>query len=154
MFSVLIIAVGKLKNTNFRGVCDEYEKRITPFAKLEIVEIDAEPSFSQADKIRVQKREEERITKILEKNKGNVFLLSEDGRQYNSLELSKLVTTTNEKSIFVIGGSFGFSSEFKNKHQAYSLSLLTFPHELARVVLVEQLYRAITVNQKENRYHK
>ncbi|TSC52010.1 MAG: 23S rRNA (pseudouridine1915-N3)-methyltransferase [Parcubacteria group bacterium LiPW_41] len=154
MFSVLIIAVGKLKNTNFRDVCDEYEKRVSPFAKLEITEVDAEASFSDADKERVQKKEEERIVKILEKNKGNIFLLSEDGKQYNSLELAELVTRTSEKNIFIIGGSFGFSPEFKNKYKAYSLSLLTFPHELARVVLVEQLYRAVTINQKENKYHK
>ena len=154
MFSVLIIAVGRLKNTNFRDVCDEYEKRVSPFAKLEIIEVDAEASFSDADKERVQKKEEERIVKILEKNKGNIFLLSEDGKQYNSLELAELVTRTNEKNIFIIGGSFGFSLEFKNKYKAYSLSLLTFPHELARVVLVEQLYRAVTINQKENKYHK
>jgi len=154
MFSVLIIAVGKLKNNNFKEVCDEYEKRISPFAKVEIVEVDPEPSFSLADRVRVQVKEEEHIEKVLNKNKGVVFLLSEDGRQYSSSGLAKLITRTNEKCIFVVGGSFGFSEYFKKKYKACSLSLLTFPHELARVVILEQLYRAITINQKENRYHK
>jgi len=154
MFSVSIIAIGKLKNNSFKKVCEEYQQRIIPFAKIEVIEVDAESSFSTTDKERVQKKEEERIEKILEKNKGNVFLLSEDGKQYNSSKLAELIIKTNEKNIFIIGGSFGFSDVFKKKYKACSLSLLTFPHELARVVLVEQLYRAVTINQKKNKYHK
>lgn len=154
MFSVLIITVGKLKNISFRRVCEEYEKRITPFAKVEIIEIGAEPSFSIADKLRIQKKEEERIERTLNKNKENVFLLSEDGKQYNSSNLAELIIKNNERCTFIIGGSFGFSESFKKKYRLCSLSLLTFPHELARVVFIEQLYRVVTINQKENRYHK
>ena len=154
MFNTIIIAVGKLKNDGFRRIYTEYKKRITPFAKVEVIEVDAEPSISVTNKLRAQKKEEERIEKVLEKNKGNIFLLSEDGEQFSSSKLAERIVKTNEKTIFIIGGSFGFSDEFKKKYKACSLSLLTFPHELARVVLIEQLYRAITINQRENKYHK
>lgn len=146
--------MGKLKNREFENVCSEYIKRINTFAKLEIIEVQTESSFSDADKAIVQGKEEERIQKIIGKKNGEVVLLSEEGRQYSSSDLADIITKSNKEIIFIIGGSFGFSEKFKKEHTLYSLSLLTFPHELARVILIEQLYRAITLNQKGNKYHK
>jgi len=154
MFHITIIAVGKLKDKEFETVCNDYKKRINTFAKLEVVEVEPEPSFSSGDKIRVQEKEEERIRKIVEKRNAEVVLLSEEGKQYNSSDLADIIVKKNREVVFVIGGSFGFSEAFKKENVLYSLSLLTFPHELARVILMEQLYRAITINQKENKYHK
>lgn len=154
MFHITIIAVGKLKDKQFSVVCADYIKRINTFAKIEIIEVESSPSFSDGDIQRVQREEEERIKRVLEKKKGDVVLLSEDGKQYSSSDLAKFIVGKKNEIIFVIGGSFGFTESFKHSHTTHSLSLLTFPHELARVILVEQLYRAITINQKQNKYNK
>lgn len=143
-----------MKDKRLKDVCEEYIKRIRTFAKLNIFEVAASSSFSEGDKKRVQKEEEERIDKMLKKGGGRVFLLSEDGLEYNSPDFAMLLTQKSEEITFIIGGSFGFSEDYKKKHDLCSLSLLTFPHELARIILVEQLYRATTLNQKSNKYHK
>jgi len=151
MFNLKIIAIDKIKKAFFEQAVQEYIKRLRPYAKLEIIELKPE-SFSQSSKERAKQIEGEKIEKTLEKiNSQNVFLLSENGKEYDSLQFSKFLEK-NEEVVLVVGGALGFSDEFKNKYQKISLSQMTMPHELARVVLLEQIYRAVTI-AKGKEYH-
>ena len=151
MFHITLITLGKIKQEFFAMAEEEYLKRLKPYAKLEIIELRPE-SFGPSDKERAKQIEGEKIEKTLEKiNSQNVFLLSENGKEYDSLQFSKFLEK-NEEVVLVIGGALGFSDGLKNKYQKISLSQMTMPHELARVVLLEQIYRAITI-AKGKEYH-
>lgn len=152
MLKINIIAVGKIKDKSFLGLSEAYLKRLKPFASIKIEELKAE-SFSKNNKEKIKKIESEKIENILEKHsKENIFLLDEGGKEFASIQFSKFLDKHKE-IIFVVAGSLGFSAELKNKYQKISLSQLTFPHEMARVVLLEQIYRASTIlNNKEYHY--
>ncbi len=145
MLDVKIIAVGSVRDPNLRAMKEEYEKRLSPYAKLSVTEIKAEP-FHDASRAPVaREREGERIIKVLERyHKDSVFLLAEDGKAYDSVGFSNLISKS--EVVFVIGGAFGWSDGVRAlPYRKLSLSPLTFPHELARVVLMEQIYRAATI---------
>ncbi len=152
MFNIKIITVGKIKDNNFLSLSEKYLKRIKPFASIKIEEVKAD-SFSKSNKEKIRQIEDKRIEKVLEKyNKENIFLLDENGKEFNSIGFAEFLDK-QEEMIFVIAGSLGFSNELKKKYQKISLSQLTFPHEMARVVLLEQIYRATAiVNKKEYHY--
>jgi 23S rRNA (pseudouridine1915-N3)-methyltransferase len=151
MLNLKIITIGKIKQKFFAMAVDEYLKRLKPYSKLEITELKSE-SFSVSNKDKAKQIEGKRIEAILEKcGCQNIFLLSEDGKEYDSLEFFKFLEK-NEEAIFVIGGALGFTDELKNKYQKISLSQMTMPHELARVVLLEQIYRAVAI-AKGKEYH-
>jgi 23S rRNA (pseudouridine1915-N3)-methyltransferase len=136
-----IVAVGEMRSKIFRAVATEYEKRLKPFARLKILETKPIP-FGVTDKERAKTKEVEKLSEILEKEEKNkVFLLDADGDKLNSEKFAELVEK-NQGLVLVLGGALGFSEDFKKKYKRVSLSSLTMPHELARVVLLEQLYRA------------
>ncbi len=146
MIDITLIAVGRIKDRNISSLISDYIKRIKPFAKLKIIEV--EPvSFNDNNKEFAKNLESEKILKILEKEESNpkgavTYLLAERGQSFNnSIDLANWY---NKKSplILVIGGSLGFSDALYSSHKQISLSPLTFPHELARLVFVEQLYRS------------
>lgn len=143
---ITIIAIGKLKENHFQIAFDEYLKRLKPYLKVEVVELKAE-SFSTDNKTQAIKKEGERLIKYLDSFSGIKIILDEKGKQFTSLELTKKLNQFNQELILVIGGSLGLAQEVKNKADLlWSLSKLTLPHELARVVMIEQLYRTITIN--------
>lgn len=153
MLKITIIAVGKVKEKFWQEAIQEYSKRLKPYAVLDFVEVKPE-SFSSQNKKPAQAKENKRLINVLEKyNKENVYLLAENGQEFNSLGFSKFIENKSEL-ILVIGGALGWAEEIKQKYpQAISLSQLTMPHELARVVLLEQIYRAINIiNGKEYHY--
>lgn len=152
MLNLTIITVGKIKEAYFNEASLVYLKRIKPFGRLKIEEIKAEP-FSITTKDKAKKIEGQRIQNILDrKPEAQIYLMAETGALFNSLDFSSKINTTPE-IILVIAGSLGFTPELENKYPKLSLSPLTFPHELARVVLLEQIYRAITIiNKKEYHY--
>lgn len=159
MMNVTVIAVGKLKESYLRDGCSEYIKRLGAYAKVNVVEINEErvsdnPSQSEIDRV-IQKEGERIISKI---PKGSVVIpLCIEGREYSSPDFSQLVETVSMQSssvCFVIGGSFGLSDTVKAMGK-YKLSFgkMTLPHQLARMVLLEQIYRAFSI-LNNSKYHK
>jgi 23S rRNA (pseudouridine1915-N3)-methyltransferase len=153
MIDVTLLAFGKIKQQNLQTLQAEYLKRLQPYARLKIVELKAE-SFSKSSQAAAKKIEGERLKNYLNDCRGaDVFLLAEKGEELDSLEFSKKINNFSTPLILVIGGALGFSPEIFNTYKKLSLSKLTFPHEFARILLLEQLYRATTIdNQKAYHY--
>ncbi|MCX6788296.1 MAG: 23S rRNA (pseudouridine(1915)-N(3))-methyltransferase RlmH [Candidatus Jorgensenbacteria bacterium] len=153
MFNLTIIAVGGIRNSYFKEAVNEYLKRIKPFAKVEIIEVAATPFKSDGEITRAKEKEGDLIISVIEKKQGDVFILDELGKELNSEEFSNFITTRNKQIIFVIGGTAGLSDKLKKGYKSISLSRLTMPHELVRVLLLEQVYRSVTMQQKRNKYN-
>jgi len=153
MLDITILAFGRLKEDWWRLAAAEYQLRLRPYVRLKIEELKAEP-FNRSNKEEVKKIEAERLRQRLARQaEAVVFLLSEDGKQLTSPELASLLDKQASTIILVIGGSLGFSTEIAATYPRISLSNLTFTHELARVVLLEQIYRAAAIiNDKEYHY--
>lgn len=159
MMNVTLIAVGKIKEGYLRDGCNEYIKRLTPFARVKVIEINEERCGSNptAGEVRaVIAAEGERILEKIPKG-AVVIPLCIEGRQYTSPEISGLmgnISMSSSSICFVIGGSFGLGEAVKSKG-AYKLSLgkITLPHQLARLVLLEQIYRAFSI-LNNSKYHK
>jgi len=156
---VHIIAVGKLKEAHFRQAAMEYEKRLGRFTALKVTELSDEreperPSALLEEKAR--QAEGERILKQI-RPRDRVVALCVEGSQEDSLAFSRRVKRLHEApedAVFVIGGSLGLSQAvLARADERLSLSRLTFPHQVARVLLMEQLYRAYKIMANE-RYHK
>lgn len=152
-----IVAVGKVKESYFRDGIAEYVKRLTRFATVEIVEVaeclfNGEPNAKQIEKI-----VETEGNAILQKCEGYVVAMDIDGRALDSVELSNLIKTNKQTSstfTFVIGGSYGLSQDVKSKASLRcSFGKITLPHQLFRLVLCEQLYRACCIENNVS-YHK
>ena len=146
-----IICVGKIKEKFFVSAIEEYSKRISKYTKLDIIEISDE-----ADKTVALKKEGE---KILSKIKDNdyVVTLEIEGNSLDSVEFAKKIDNnfgSNKNLTFVIGASYGLDDLVKQRSDyKMSFSKLTFPHQMFRVMLLEQIYRAFKINHNEN-YHK
>lgn len=150
---IKLICVGKIKEKYLIDAIDEYKKRLSKYTKLDIVEL-PDSSYNEIDK--VKKEEGKLILKHL-KETDNVIILDINGHELSSLELTNklcALESINSNITFIIGGSYGLSEEVK-KRANYSLSFskLTFPHQLFRVILLEQLYRTYKIRNNEN-YHK
>jgi len=151
MLDITIIAVGKIKNSAQAGLAAEYLKRLKPYARLKLVELSATP-FTQAQKEKSLAAEGKKISEYLAGRTGaQIFLMAERGKLMTSPELAGWLDK-HSPLILVIGGALGFSQEIYDKYPALSLSPLTFPHEMARVILLEQIYRAATILNKKD-YH-
>lgn len=157
--NINIISVGKIKEKYFTAAIEEYSKRLSRFAKLIITEIPDEkiPDNASEKEIEIVKETEGR--KILSKLNENSFVITLciEGKELSSEELAQKITDISMASsniTFIIGGSLGLSNAVKNKSQLrLSFGKITFPHQLMRVVLLEQIYRAFKINNNES-YHK
>ncbi|WP_088042108.1 23S rRNA (pseudouridine(1915)-N(3))-methyltransferase RlmH [Bacillus sp. EAC] len=158
--NISIISVGKLKEKYLKMGIDEYIKRLSGYAKMEIIEVPDEKApenLSDADMLIVKEKEGERIlSKISEDS--YVIALAINGKEHSSESLAKkidqLATYGNSKVAFVIGGSLGLSEAvMKRSDDTLSFSKMTFPHQLMKLILVEQVYRAFRINRNEP-YHK
>ncbi len=151
MLDITLLTIGKIKEKAYSSIIAEYEKRLKPYARLKIIELEA-ASFSENTKERAKEFEGEKIENFLNKrDEAAVYLMAERGKTFDSPELAAFLEKKSPL-ILVIAGALGFSDFLYEKYPAISLSPLTFPHELARVVLIEQIYRATTILQKKN-YH-
>ena len=157
--NMALICMGRLKEKYWRDAAAEYEKRLSRFGKFETIELPdlPEPSNSSpAIEEQIKKKEGEAILAKLRDN-DIVVCLCIDGKQLDSVQLSKKLTEladTGRRVVFIIGGSLGLSPEVVARAQLkLSFSPMTFPHQLARVMLLEQAYRACKINAGE-RYHK
>ena len=153
MNKITIISVGALKDQSFKRLASEYQKRISPYARLEFIETRAHP-FNEANKKRTKEQEKQALEKVLHNySKEQIYLLAEEGRQYNSLSFASLINDYDAKDlVFVIAGALGWDDDWEKNYHRISLSSLTFPHELARVILMEQIYRAVCINISKD-YH-
>ena len=146
---IRIIAVGKLKEKRLSEVINEYINRIKYDAKLEIIEVKDSNVEEEGKKIE-QAIETIKVPKY-------VFILSEEGSQFDSIRFSekiKQLSADNRTIVFVIGGPFGILPEVKVRADfLLSLSKMTFTHEMCRLFLLEQIYRAASIIKKRN-YHK
>jgi len=152
MLDIRLVAVGPVRDLNLRAACVEYEKRLKPFARISITEVKPEPFRDASREDAARRAEGERVLAALARYPvDTVRLLSESGEAFNSLTFAQSVSAG--PVVFVIGGALGWSDEvLAAPYKRVSLSPLTFPHELARLVLFEQLYRAATIGAGK-RYH-
>ena len=158
--NITVIALGKLKEKYLKDAISEYGKRISAYGRLDIIELTPvrlsdNPSQTEIDNALAKEAEE--IKKKIP-NGSYVFSLCVEGKQKSSEELAKAINDValNGKSniVFIIGSSFGLSPEIKKLSDCrLSFSPMTFPHQLMRVMLLEQIYRAFQINNN-GKYHK
>lgn len=155
--NVTIVAVGKLKERFWAEACAEYLKRLRPYARVEVVEVpDADPARCGGDTGARAKEGAAVLSRI--PDRAWVIALAIEGRQRSSEGLSarldELALAGSSEVALVIGGSVGLSPEVMARaDETLSLGPITLPHNLARVVLLEQLYRAFRISRGEP-YHK
>ena len=160
MLNITIIAIGKLKEQYLRDASAEYQKRLSTLCKLNIVELNPEKLSDNPSAKEIENALNNEAKKIIEKiPKGaKVYSMCIEGKQRTSEELSReidnLALEGVSNIVFIIGGSFGLSEEVK-KLSAYRLSMskMTFPHQIARIMLLEQIYRAMQISIG-TKYHK
>lgn len=150
---IKIICLGKIKEDYLIKGIEEYKKRISKYQNIEIYELQDE---NTSDKKVTLKKEKERILKIINP-KDYIITLEIEGKELTSEEFAKKIDEIfiiNSNITFIIGGSFGLDDEIKNlSKMKLSFSKMTFPHQLFRLVLLEQIYRAFKINNNEE-YHK
>ena len=157
--NMALVCMGRLKEKYWRDAATEYEKRLSRFGKWETIELPDLPepaNSSPAIEEQIKKKEGEAILARI-RDGDIVVCLCIDGRQMDSVQLAGKLTElidTGRRVVFVIGGSLGLSPEVVRRAQLrLSFSPMTFPHQLARIMLLEQTYRALKIAAGE-RYHK
>ena len=149
---IRIVCIGKIKESFYKEAINEYKKRISKYTNIEIVELN-DYSFDTKKSMLLEYNS---IIKVLNKNDYNV-LLDINGKKLDSLKIAKKINDTlikNSNITFIIGGSNGVLDKLKdNVDFCLSFSEMTFPHQLFRVILLEQIYRAYKINNNEG-YHK
>jgi len=150
---IKIICVGKIKEKYLKDAIEEYQKRLSKYTKLEIIEL----QDINNDNINIILEKEKELILNKNKEKDYVITLEIEGKELSSVELSNKIDNifiTNSNITFIIGGSYGLHNEIKERSNfKLSFSKLTFPHQLFRVMLLEQIYRAYKILNNES-YHK
>ena len=150
---IKIITVGQIKEAYLKDAIEEYKKRISKYTNLEIIELKDEGLVEQEKSIKL---EAEKIGKCIN-DRDYIITLEIEGKEYTSLEFAEKLRTIqieNSNITFIIGGSYGLADSIKNKAKMHlSFSKMTFPHQLFRVILLEQIYRSFKINNNES-YHK
>ncbi|KXG08605.1 Ribosomal RNA large subunit methyltransferase H [Anoxybacillus sp. P3H1B] len=158
--NITVLSVGKLKEKYLKQGIEEYVKRLSGYAKMEIIEVadeKAPENLSDQEMKQIKEKEGERILAKISDDM-HVIALAIDGKMKSSEEfaihLDKLATYGTSKIAFVIGGSLGLSEKvMKRANESLSFSKMTFPHQLMRLILLEQIYRAFRIN-RGGPYHK
>ena len=158
--NIKLICVGGIKEEFYKKAVEEYLKRLSRYVKLEVLEVKDEKTPAKASMLEEEKIKETEAQRILSKLKDNAYIIILDieGSKDDSEEFAKKISKIEEESkgtaYFIIGGSLGLS---KNLKQAASMKIsfsdMTFPHQLMRVIFLEQLYRAYRIINNEP-YHK
>lgn len=157
---ITLITVGKIKEKFYRDALSEYEKRLSKYCKLEIKEVADEKTPENASEIvnrQILEKEGERIKNLISKD-SYVIPLAIEGKKYDSVGFAQMIQKNTISGVshitFIIGGSLGIVEEIKKaSNQMISFSDMTFPHQLMRVILLEQIYRAFRIMNGEP-YHK
>ena len=157
MLKIQVIAIGRMKEDWMRQGIAEYQKRLGAYCKFEIIELEEYRLPDNPSEAEIARGLEEEGTRILKKASGLIFPLCIEGDMLTSPQLAELIAGSALKSgclSFIIGGSYGLSPQVKAAAaRRISFSRLTFPHQLARVLLCEQIYRACAINAGA-KYHK
>ena len=150
---IKIITVGTIKEKYLKEAIEEYSKRISKYTKIEVIELKDE---GLVEKEKALKLEEEKIIKHINE-KDYIISLEIEGEELTSVEFSKKINSIlieNSNITFIIGGSYGLSEKIKQMAKFHlSFSKMTFPHQLFRVILLEQIYRSYKIINNES-YHK
>ncbi len=150
---IKIITIGSIKEKYLKDAIDEYKKRISKYTNLEIIELKDEGLVEES---KAMKLEAEKIEKNLN-DRDYIITLEIEGKEYDSVEFAEKlrnIQIENSNIVFIIGGSYGLADSIKEKAKMHlSFSKMTFPHQLFRVLLLEQIYRAFKINNNES-YHK
>ncbi|WP_309398096.1 23S rRNA (pseudouridine(1915)-N(3))-methyltransferase RlmH [Cerasicoccus maritimus] len=147
MFRLTLLAVGKLKNTHLRALCDDFATRLRRQGKVEIIELkDADPDAEG----------ERFLTALDSRREATVWVLSEEGKTMSSSDLAgHIQRQLGAELVFIIGGPYGLSDAIKRRaDHLFSLSPMTFTHEMARYLLLEQLYRGASINSGSKYHHE
>lgn len=160
MIKVKIIALGKLKESYLREACAEYEKRLKRYCDLEITELQPKPLPDNPSDNDVDSALKKEAELILQKIPSNAFIVPMciEGKQISSPELSGVISNSahigKTSIVFIIGSSYGLCEKIKTLgDMRLSISKMTFPHQLARIMLLEQIYRAFKISEG-SAYHK
>lgn len=157
---ISVVCVGKIKERYFTAAVDEYRKRLSRYAKLEIIELADEKTpdgASAAEELQIKKKEGERILKAI-RDDSCVVALAIEGKKFSSEKLADFIGNAGVRGeshlTFVIGGSLGLDAGVLARADLLlSFSDMTFPHQLMRVILLEQIYRSFRILHHEP-YHK
>ena len=160
MIRVTLVCVGRIKEDYLKEAVREYSKRLSGYCRLQIVEVADEKTpdgASEAEEMRILQVEGDRILQKIPQG-ATVITLEIEGKKMDSVGFARWIETKSVQGmshlVLVIGGSLGLSRQVKDRADlALSFSDMTFPHQLMRVILLEQLYRACRINAKEP-YHK
>ena len=162
MINIKIMCVGKIKDKNLLSLINEYQKRISKYAKLEIIDVEDEKipsSLSSMDMENIKEKESNKIINKLEKlNKPYIIALDLSGNELTSPDFSNKIQNIalNGYStiVLLIGGSLGMSSKLiQMSNYKVCFSKLTFPHQLIRLFLLEQIFRAFKISNNETYHH-
>ncbi len=146
MYRYTVIAVGKLKNRNLSALCEDFSKRLVRSGNFELIEVKDGTVETEGD----------RILEVLSKRKNaRVYAMGEEGRLKTSRAFAQeLFALQGQHAVFIIGGAYGLSKMVKGQADVmFGLSPMTFTHEFARVILCEQLYRAVSINSGSKYHH-
>ena len=159
MLTINIVCVGKLKENFFKEAVAEYSKRLSRYCKLEIIELPDEKIPNNPNKNQIEQVKEKECNNILSHTKKDSYIISLDltGKQLSSEQLSLTLdnlSLSTSHITFIIGGSLGLTKEILSKSNSIlSFSKMTFPHQLIRIFLLEQIYRSFKISNGET-YHK
>lgn len=158
--NVQLIVLGKLKEKYMKDFSDEYEKRLSAFCKLTVTELEPVRLSDNPSEKEIENALKKEALAIKSKMLPNAFVFSMciEGKMLSSEELSKKIESIGvagqNNIVFIIGSSFGLSEEIKKDSDLkLSMSSMTFPHKLARIMLLEQIYRAFSISHG-GKYHK
>lgn len=157
---ISIVCVGKIKEKYLKLGIDEFSKRLSKYCKLEVIELDDEKApenLSDKEMLMIKDKEGKKILSKIKDN-AHVIALAIDGKNLSSEELADTIDNLGVRGtshiVFVIGGSLGLSDEvLRRANYKLSFSKMTFPHQLMRLILLEQIYRVYRINNGEP-YHK
>lgn len=160
MVHINIICVGKLKETYLKQAVEEYSKRLKKYCDLEIIEINDEQLPNKIKESIIEQVKEKECKKIIENIKSDSYVIPLDlrGKQYTSEEFSEKIDNIQVQGYsnitFIVGGTLGLTQEVLNRaNETICFSKMTFPHQLIRVFLLEQIFRAFKISKGET-YHR
>ena len=159
MLNINIVCVGKIKEKFFTNAIEEYSKRLSKYCKLDILELPDEKIPDNPNETIENLVKEKECNNILKHLKKDSYIIALDlkGKEYTSVEFSKKLenlSMTTSKITFIIGGSLGLTENLLNQcNEKICFSKMTFPHQLIRIFLIEQIYRAFKISNNEC-YHK
>ena len=159
MLNINILCIGKIKEKYLRDAIDEYSKRLSKYCKLSIIELPDEKIPNKINENIINEIKRKECNAILNniKKDSYIFCLDLSGRQFSSEDFSQElqnISMENSSITFIIGGSLGLTNELLSKsNQKICFSKMTFPHQLIRVFLLEQIFRAFKISNRET-YHR